>query len=278
MAITLLGAATAVSAVASIYGALKGPPKYKSTPPPPPPSYYYYDAEGNPAGEQVWDPERNGYVTRAAPLSEAEKIELGKRGEIRNRLLNNLSEAPEDRQRAYQDYEDTYKTMLQRDIGETFEKRGRAREEEMSTRGMTGSRAYVDIISELEKSRTEADIQAGETAKLAGEDLAGRDRSQWMDLLGQLDTGRSAREMEEMQRSAQLRQGTQQGAGYLFDRDRLLREDEAARFGQKTGAYESKLGLGSGLTSGLMYLYGGQLGRKTGPTSTTGGGSKVLPR
>lgn len=192
------------------------------------------------------------------------------RAEIRSRMLANLNKTPEERLKQYEEYARTFSEAMHKDVDEQYRKAKQAELESMEARGLTGSRAYVDTLAELEKSKREADVDIARQATLAKEDLAQRDKNFWLQVLGQLDAGARADTLTSMQRNYMAMSGARMGnaavagqyAGLLnrYNLEYQARQQRARNW-IDTGA-------------GLLYLYGAYgKGKKGGGASPLTSGS-----
>jgi len=230
----------------------------------PPANYYQYDSDGNLVMSQVWDEEKNAYISRAGPKTESEKEEEALRDEIRQRMLNNLNETPEDRVKAYEEYAQNLSDSLNKDVDKRYDETVSAAEENINARGMTGSKYQADLMSKYmgEKLDVEADIAL--QSQMAKETLKNVDTTNWMNLLGYLDAGGRADEALALEKAGQA--GSQALAGtenlfkkYYLDTDSTLRkwEQDTERYGAMSNASSSLL---------QAYMYG----KYNNPKTTTG--------
>jgi len=140
MAMTVMAAAAAVSAGVGIMSALNAPSAPTIAPPPPPAGAYEYDEEGNATTIQVWDEEKNAYVTKRYPEPEKESgeteeefnarhqkweedkaeraVDTAARNELREKMLANLDQTPEDRIKAYDEYAANMSTAMHKEVDE----------------------------------------------------------------------------------------------------------------------------------------------------------------
>lgn len=267
-AIAIGAVASGVAAVGStIMAATSKPP-----PPPPPASYYSYDAEGNPAGSQVWDAEKNAYVYKPAPLTEEQMAENAKRTKIRQEMLDNLDKTPEDRVKFYQDYAETFMSSMQRTVDREFTDTMRAIDESMNARGLTGSSADVDLKTRLVREKAQQDERVAESGELAAADLAERDRQFWLETLGYLDAGKKSDEIIGLEKAHMALTGAQLGSasllgGYTAENDAWKARQEKLR------STTSDL---LNTSAGLAFLYGyNKPGGTTKPSSIAPNGGAM---
>lgn len=208
-ATTIFAGMAAAGAVTStgmgIYGMVKGSSAPKMGAPPMPASMYIYDEDGNLSGSQTWNSRTNAYEYQPH-LSETQKAEKAKRDALRAQMLTNLGATPADRLEAYRSYADVISKSMHEDVDYQYGKTKQAREEEMASRGMFGSRAYVDTLAELERQKSKADVEIAQQAELGKERLAASDKASWLQTLQALDaekTASSGLALQQMQGAAQ---------------------------------------------------------------------------
>jgi len=258
---TIIAAAAITTAVASVgtaaYTMTRKAPDIPAAPPPA--SYYSYGEDGR-VTEQVWDASKNSYVSQTrweSPEKEAEyKAEQKKREGIRKQMLDNIAKTPEDRVKAYEEYAKTFSESMHRDVDPRFEKLREAELERMERQGLTGSKAYADILSELNKEKTEADTDISEKAALAKEELANTDRNYWLTVLQNMDAGARADTLESMQRQKIAQEGANQATAglmgaYAADASAKLTSWKERMENLRTGGNTL-----SNTATGLAFLYG----------------------
>jgi len=255
-ATTVMAVAAVFSAGVAMYSAANQPKTPNIPPPPPPASYYYYDEEGYPAGEQVWDPEKNAYIYKPPPLTEEQKEEKKKRQEIRKQMLDNISQTPEDRVKAYEEYAKAFSDAMHKDVDQRYQDVVRSTDESMEARGMTGSKAYADTISQLAQDKQAADVDIANKAVLAKEQLAQADKDYWLRTIAELDAGRRTDYLMQLQQQQAAAQAAAQGtagllANYNADSMNQFRKWEAQ---MEKNRYMTNTMLDT--ASGLAFLYG----------------------
>lgn len=115
-----------------------------------------------------------------------------KKANLRNQLLSNLSAPPEHRVKMYDEYASNLSAKMHDEFDERHDKAVQSTEEGMTARGLYGSRAYVDSMTEMSKIKKDADVDISQRSALAREDLMNADRTFWSSLLGQIDSGMRA--------------------------------------------------------------------------------------
>jgi hypothetical protein len=248
-----VAASAVITAGVSIYTAANQP---KMPAAPPPASYYSYDDEGNPSGEQVWDASRNAYVYKPAPLTEKQKAENAQRETLRAELLDNLSNTPEDRIKAYEAYAIAFSDQMHTDVDKRYEKIKTSTEEALFAKGMGGSKAYADTIAELNSDKMAVDTDIAQKSILAKEELANVDRNYWLNTLNTLDQSENADAamvLNQQQAGLQTTLGASsaQAAQYQLDSSNNLKAWE-----QKVAAYGDLSKNLTNTSAGLAFLYG----------------------
>jgi hypothetical protein len=187
------------------------------------------------------------------------------RKELRLQMLGNLSETPEDRIAAYDNYAKAFSEQMHRDVDPQYEKYVRATNESMAARGLTGSRASVDLAAETQKNKTFADTDIAEKATLAKEGLAQADKNQWLGILNSLDAGGRADAALASQNAYTANNIANSANAQLL-----------ARYAAAQNAYGFDVAKNSALTNagfnaagglGMAYLYGKNGGSIPGYTS-----------
>lgn len=196
---------------------------------------------------------------------------------VRQRVLRYIDEPPADRQAAYGEIQKTLAEKMHAEADPKYNEMVRAKEEALATRGMTGSRAYVDTLAELDKQKGEMDTGIARDAVLAGEEAAKGDRAYWLDLVGMLDSGAS-RETVNALESRRLAESPMSRASSLSSN--MFGTDTYSRL----KGWESELdkararnqqGWGNTI-NGLAALYGYSSGKGGGGNSYSPGKSSSL--
>jgi hypothetical protein len=189
--------------------------------------------------------------------------------DLRTTALGNLNELTPERQAQIEQFGTTFADSMHRDLDPRFDKTVRNEEERANATGMFGSRAYVDTKAELNKIKTGQDTDIANQSTMAKETLTSQDRQYWASLLNQIDSGQRADVLTTLQGNktgadinAQNYAGTL--GYYSAANNNKLAEWEAQR--QRSAAYTQA---GTGMGSGLLYLYGGM----KSPSSNTGVGN-----
>jgi len=202
-AIAAAAVTTSMVAVGStVAAASKSPP---SAPPSPPPANYISYLEDGRVTMQVWDASKNAYVTKTDWEDPEKKAAFEKEQEYREKLkeqtLQYLSLPPEDRLKAYEEYAQTYAKEMRKPLEEQYNRMWNKEIEELEARGMTGSRAYADVMNYLTNERLKMETDIADKAVMAKEQLAQEDRNYWLNVLQAIDYKQNADYLAEMQRA-----------------------------------------------------------------------------
>lgn len=195
--------------------------------------------------------------------------ENAKRDTLRREMLNNLSQTPEDRVKAYEDYATNFANSMRKTIDPEFERIGRATDENANATGMFGSRAYADTKSELNRDLIQANEDISEKAALAKEQLASNDRSFWAGLLDQLDAGARADSVTRAQINKSAMDTVNQSYANTLGAYTANQNNELMKWQAKRDRATAMTNFGGNMAGGLLYLYG----NKTGG----GGGANLAP-
>lgn len=241
-------------------------PSYQS---PPPANYYSYDADGNVTGSQIWNESKNAYEWRPAAKTAEEKAVTSKRQAIKKEMLDNLAETPTDRVKAYADYATNYEKKIRETTDREYGNIVQGSKEAMSSRGLTGSRADVDITSELARRKLASDQSIATDAELAKETLKTNDRSNWLTTLQYVDQVENTDALLNLQKEGMA--ANMVGASNAMvtkqaENKYLSSAQEAMRKAQAYGAMANALSNMAG--TGAM-AYGMQTGGTKGLTDTS---------
>ncbi len=256
MAMTAVAAAAVVTAGVSVYSAATAPGPPDIPAPPPPASYYSYDENGNPAGQQVWDAAQNAYVYKPAPLTDAQKADLAQRQEIRNKMLANINQTPEDRVKAYDEYAKTFSDVMHTDVDKRYTERRDQISENMNSRGLFGSKAYVDSMTQLNQDKNLIDTDIAQKAALAKEQLAQQDQDSYLRTLAQLDAGTKTDALIASQKANTAAQGATAGTAAIMGAANLNSNNILKSWDIESQNNRANTKNYNDSASGLAYLYG----------------------
>lgn len=167
---------------------------------------YYYDSNGDLVSSTTWDAGKGGYVSHTYESPEKRKDRL-EREALRETYLGYLTKTPEE----YKDFIAKNKQELSDyytgKLDETFNKAGQNSAESMEARGMTGSRADVDMQSELAKEKGKATTEAATTVQQYADNQLAQLQNQWWNVVNYATNAESAadaRMFRDQQVSGQL--------------------------------------------------------------------------
>ena len=223
---------------------------------PPPASYYNYDADGNPTGSQVWDPAKNAYVYKSAPLTDAQKADKTQRDALRSTLISNMSKTPEDRLKAYDDYAASFSDSMHRDVDRRFANLTSSTDESMAARGLLGSKAYVDATNENNKDKLAQDTDIAAKAQLAKQDLANTDRTYDLNTLNALDQNANTTALTALQAQQNAQQGANLGTSATLAQATLDSSNTLKQWDAKMTQYNDLSKNLTNTSTGLAFLYG----------------------
>lgn len=201
--------------------------------------------------------------------NEARKIEQDKIAGIRSQAISNLNELSPERQAQIAEFGKSFSDSMHSELDPKFAEMGRQSDESMNSKGMFGSRAYVDLKSELAADKMRTDTDIANQAAMAKETLLNNDRNYWAGLLDSINSGqRSDILLQANLNKANSDAANQNYAGTLAY-NQALNNNTLNNWNTKTKLASSLLSSGSGLAGGLLYLYGqGQGGNNSRTTAT----------
>lgn len=189
--------------------------------------------------------------------SEEDKKKLS---DLRTKMLDNLNTTPEDRVKAYAEYQQKFADAAHRDIDPRFAKIERTADEQANATGMFGSRAYVDTKSELTNDKLRTDQDIASQAVLAGEQLASNDRSYYANMLNQIDNGARADTLAASQIAKNSSDVSNQQYAGLLANNQMQNNNIMSKWQTQQAQSASYVNAGSNLAGGLLYLYGNKSG------------------
>lgn len=222
-----------------------------------------------PTALEQYNKESAGYQAKhdkwAADKAQREEDKTKLAG-IRTQVLDNLNATPEDRKAAYEEYAKNFADAAHRDVDPRFAKIERSTDEQANATGMFGSRAYVDTKAELAKDKAAQDTDIATQAGMAKESLANNDRTYWMNMLNQIDSGQRADTLAQAQISKNTADIANQNYAGTLGYYQMQNANRAAECETKQRLSASYANAGTGLAGGLLYLYGNKSGAKA-PTT-----------
>lgn len=250
-------AGLAVSAGLGVYSAVANSGGGPKLPPAPPPAgATNYDSAGNVTSTQHYDAATNTWITKAGELTPAQQQDKAQRDALRQKMLTNLNETPEDRIKAYQDYANAVSTSMHQDVDQRFANTQRSLDESMNARGMTGSKAAVDLQTQLVQQKANEDVNIANQAQMAAQGLKQQDEQNYLNVLNSLDSGARTDTALEMQQQGLTNQEAQGATADLYSQYKAS-VDPTLQQWQIKQANMNDLTKNIGNTAvGLAYLYG----------------------
>lgn len=199
----------------------------------------------------------------------ANDIDKKKVSELRTKMLDNLNTTPEDRQKAYAEYQQAYTDAAHKSLDPQFDKINRTSDEQANATGMFGSRAYVDTKNELVKDKLAVDADIANQAVMAKEQLANTDRNYYANMLNQIDSGARADNLASAQIAKSASDSASQNYAGTIGYYNSINNSNLAKWQAQQAKSASFIGSGSNLAGGLMYLYGSKSGGGSSKPATT---------
>ena len=249
------GIMAAGSVGTSIY-TMSNQPKMSSTPPPNPSGYISYDDEGNVAGEQYFDENRNRWVYKKAALTPEQEQAKTTLAQIRQKALDALNKTPEEWNIAKNEYVAAYKSSAQRTVDEQYEKSGAALDESLEAKGMTGSKAYADMKSQMSKDKLTADTSIAENAEMAGEQLMSNKKQETLNVLNAVDASKNADYAKALQDEALANNASGSLTAARYGAYNAEQNNALQKWGIETAMNQNLTKTMSDTSRGLAFLYG----------------------
>lgn len=228
--------------------------KPKIPKPPPPPNY------SSPEGIQRWNPETNTYEWIPTPLTPEQEAQKKTREEKIAALEAGLNQTEPERIAEWDNFERAYRERMLAPLTQQYEQAKRNLEESFAARGLTGSRAHVDALAELERDWQATLTNVQNQAVQAREQLAQQDFQNRLAMLEALRGGKSLEEAQAIRQQGLAQQGTSQAAAINNANWQAAMQGAMARWAN------TQQGLMGGMQMGgnLALLYGlGQMQQKT---------------
>lgn len=224
----------------------------------------FQDQAGYDADKAEYEKNLAEYETKHAEwqkTKDANEADKTKIAELRTKMLDNLNTTPEDRLKAYVEYQQAYADAAHKDLDPRFAKIDRTTDEQANATGMFGSRAYVDTKSELATDKLNADTDIANQAVMAKEQLASNDRTFYANMLNQIDSGARADNLT----ASQIAKNTSDISGNqyagILGQYNARNNNAIAKWQADQARSASYTSAGSNLAGGLMYLYGNKSSR-----------------
>jgi len=170
----------------------------------PPPAGY-----ASPEGTQVWNAAKNQYEWVPAPKTpEQEAQEAGRSTKIAE-LEGSLNQTAPERQAEIDKYQKAYVDQMMTPLTEAYEKGKLNLNENFASRGLSGSRAMVDTLAELEKDWQTTQTNVQNQAIQMGESLKQQDYQNKLSALDALRQGSSLEEAEGIRQQGMAQTSSQ---------------------------------------------------------------------
>lgn len=236
-------AAAIASALISAVAASMNKPK---VPKPPAPAGY-----AGPEGTQRWNPETNSYEWIPTPLTPEQEAAKKAREEQIAQLEGGLNQSEPERIAEWDRFQQAYVEQMMRPLGENFEKAKRNLEESFAARGLTGSRAHVDALAELDRDWQATITDVNNRAVQAREQLAQQDFQNRLSMLEALRGGKSLEEAQAIRQQGIAQQGSAGATAMQNARWDQSMQGAMARWANMNQGIQGGLQMGSNLA--LLY-------------------------
>jgi hypothetical protein len=229
-------------------------------PKPPPPANY-----SSPEGIQRWNPETNTYEWIPTPLTPEQEAAKKAREERIAALEAGLNTSEPERVAEWDKFRDAYIGQMMKPLADQYAIAKRNLEENFAARGLTGSRAHVDALAELEKDWQATQVDVQNRAVQAREQLAQQDFQNRMATLEALRSGKSLEEAQAIRNQGIAQQGVQGATAMQNARWEQSMQGAMARWANTTQGIQGGMQMGSN----LALLYGlGNMAQKQTTTAT----------
>ena len=290
--VAIAGAAL-VSAAVSVYSATRKPDTPAIPKPPTPSNAKQYNDDGS-VTEQTFDEATNTYTTRTVARPESElsaeekadiaqqKVEKEARTKLRGELLAKLEKGVEgptaERLKMYDDYATALSDQMHVDTDYRFGKIQNKNRENLEATGMTGSKAYADILADEARTKALSDTDIAQKAAISKEALADQDkqfalndRNVDINLLANLDAGQNADVARQISSNRAVQDtisstNASLTGSYLGNSNNIMRDYEA-RLANNAATTKTM----TDTSKGLAYLYGYKTGGAKSSTETPAG-------
>ncbi len=204
---------------------------------------------------------------------DAHTADTAARAEIRSKMLANLNQTPEDRLKAYDQYAQSFSDVMHRDVDKRYQDIVRSSEENLSARGMMGSRAYADTMGRLAGDKTAQDTDIANQATMAKEQLASNDRGYYLNVLNSLDAGARADSMTALEKANSANNAAISGNAVNMANYNLMTSGRLTQWQNEVNKNQQMADTSLNTATGLAYLYGYK--NPGGGITPPGEGSKV---
>lgn len=258
-----VAAAIAMALVSAIATSMNKP----KVPKPQPPANY-----SSPEGMQRWNSETNTYEWIPTPLTPEQEAAKKAREEKIGGLEAGLNTPEPERIAEWDRFQQSYSDQMMKPLTDQYAIAKRNLEENFAARGLTGSRAHVDALAELEKDWQATQVDVQNRAVQARESLAQQDFQNRLATLEALRGGKSLEEAQAIRQQGIAQQGVQGATAMQNARWDQSMQGAMARWANTNQGIQGGLQAGSNLALlyGLSSMKQGQTQPQTRqPTPTT---------
>lgn len=288
MGLEVLAAAAVVTAGVAVYSATQKPSSPSIPEPPAPANATQYNDDGT-VTTQVYDKTSNTYTTKttardASTLTEEEKANIAQqkvekeartklRGELLAKLETDTTTPTAERLKMYDDYATALSDQMHVDADYRFGQIQNKNRANLEATGMTGSKAYADILADEARTKALSDTDIAQKATVAKENLAAQDkqfalndRNVDISLLANLDNGQNADVARQISQNRAVQDtisntNASLTGNYLANSNNIM-SDYQARLASNAANTKTM----TDTSKGLAFLYGYQSNKS--PTST----------
>jgi len=148
----------------------------------------------SPEGTQVWNAAKNMYEWTPAPKTPEQQTQEATRNTRITEIEAGLNQFTPERQAEVQKYQKAYVDQMMTPLTDAYEKAKINLNENFASRGLSGSRASVDALAELEKDWQTTQTNVQNQSVQMGEQLKQQD---YQNKLAELDALRKGSSIEE---------------------------------------------------------------------------------
>ena len=214
-----------------------------------------------------WE-EQHGEWTTQKEMRTEEKAKIQ---EIKTRIVDDLNLSWDERVSRYNDFADAMSQELHKGVDEAFERDTQALNESMASRGLSGSKASVDLTSDILKEKGEQEISIANQSTMAKYALADQEYNRNLNTLNYIESGGRADVALEQQNRQNLANTTLNQNAAALTRSAMNTNIEQTNYGNRLNRSQQLSNQALTTASGLMFLYG------YNNPGGGGGGSSALP-
>lgn len=205
---------------------------------------------------QEWDAASNSYRTYTRWVDEDKKAAYEKeeaaKTALRARLMEELEKNPAEWTEYANEYRDTYARAAHDVYDPYWSEQKQGLKESLAARGMTGSKADVDLTAKLTEQEAEQNRKIADDAVLQSEGLLQNYRNHNLNLLSALDAGAKSDELIATQRANNASQIASVANSYNTGLNTYRYQTALADY----SANQAKTDTLNNTASGLAFLYG----------------------